>query len=140
MPHYKHPVDPNGFDVVPQGFSLPEMFQRAHNGVIEARNAKNIAQYHSDTQMEIKRLEAKVAWIQKDLETVKYNLALAIGETQSAINVIMTLAGVNFNQARDMIINESNLDKYVKKAQNWLKTKPKYEDGCITSSRKALES
>ena len=43
MPHYKHPVDPNGYDVVPQGFSLPEIFQRIGNDMTAARNAKEIA-------------------------------------------------------------------------------------------------
>ena len=43
IPHYKHPVDPNGYDVVPQGFSLPEIFQRIGNDMTAARNAKEIA-------------------------------------------------------------------------------------------------
>ena len=54
--------------------------------------------------VEINRLEEKVALLQRDLDNVEYNQGISIGQTQSAINVIMSLTGVNFEQAKQMIV------------------------------------
>ena len=81
-----------------------------------------------------------MALLQRDLDNVEYNQAISMGQTQSAINIIMRMGNLSFEQAREMIGNKPNLEKYQKKVISWLKTSPQFKEGLILSARKVLDN
>ena len=111
---------------------LGDMIANAQNAATAQRNANIIAKREKNAKLEMERL-------QDNYEAVKHNQAVTTGHAQSAINIIMKLAGVSFEEARQMIINEPHNDTYIAKAKKWINSK-ECDGGILYSSRKALES
>ena len=81
----------------------------------QAQHLKN--QY----ERELSRLQKNYRIQKNNVAVVKTTAGIAVGQTQTAVSIIMQLTNKPFEEVREMILNEQNSELREEKAKEWLK-------------------
>ena len=98
----------------------------------QAQHLKN--QY----ERELDRLQNNYRIQKNNVAVVETTAGNSIGQTHTAISIIMQLTNKPFEEVKQMILDDELKDLRCDKAVEWLKTSPDFKEGLLSSGHNAI--